>query len=428
MKKLILLTAITLCCTMSYSQNQKPKVSFQKNAVEVKRSKSTDVTFPVPIIYSHGSGRDTAGMVITVSVVPGKSDLATTAYSVDFADRPLNSLNASDATKNQVYVKLNRDSIPDRARQLVLRFDINKNNRTVANDDFESENREIVLNIPAIKEDSISGYSYLAYIGTNFDLIDGGKAAQIFFAVNVFLPPLKKKAVGYYLSLYGNRTMSIMDSVGDLRRTTKYVSLTDTSYMSYSMQMSRISSIQSDNLGAYSSPLIRLGNISNIENRIKVFLAPTLEFVWRRTKLETRYTNGKHLDSIMEKGSIRGIMEFSDVQEYRFNEYNFNSGLGLMVVHESDNISVRVHVSAGYGIIYTPLKDNKSTEPIMTYRKARDVFFTGRAWISEATTGLTLQAEIFNSMINPRPFYGVTLSKALNFKSLGTIFQPITKR
>lgn len=31
-------------------------------------------------------------------------------------------------------------------------------------------------------------------------------------------------------------------------------------------------------------------------------------------------------------------------------------------------------------------------------------FFAGRAWITEPKTGITLQAEITNTMDNPRPF------------------------
>lgn len=53
------------------------------------------------------------------------------------------------------------------------------------------------------------------------------------------------------------------------------------------------------------------------------------------------------------------------------------------------------------------------------------IFFTGRAWITESVTGISIQAEITNTLKNPSAFFGVTLSKAINFKNLGRIFQPI---
>jgi hypothetical protein len=48
--------------------------------------------------------------------------------------------------------------------------------------------------------------------------------------------------------------------------------------------------------------------------------------------------------------------------------------------------------------------------------------------ITEPKSGLTLQAEIVNTLIYPRPYYVVTLSKALGFQNLGSIFAPITSR
>jgi hypothetical protein len=62
------------------------------------------------------------------------------------------------------------------------------------------------------------------------------------------------------------------------------------------------------------------------------------------------------------------------------------------------------------------------------FRRQDDIGFTGRAWITEPKSGLTLQAEIVNTLIYPRPYYVVTLSKALGFQNLGSIFAPITSR
>ena len=54
-----------------------------------------------------------------------------------------------------------------------------------------------------------------------------------------------------------------------------------------------------------------------------------------------------------------------------------------------------------------------------------DIYFNGRAWVTEINTGITLQAEINHSLINSNPQIVVTLSKAINFNRIGSIFSPI---
>jgi hypothetical protein len=133
---------------------------------------------------------------------------------------------------------------------------------------------------------------------------------------------------------------------------------------------------------------------------------------------------------VLQFGSHLGDIEFSTKTTQFLNEYSFNVGaLGFYLVHENKQISMRVYCSVGYSSNYYPQYSSESrTDQPKEYRRSSDMFFTGRAWITEGSTGLTLQAEITNTLINARPFYGVTLSKALNFKNIGTIFQPVTSR
>jgi hypothetical protein len=122
----------------------------------------------------------------------------------------------------------------------------------------------------------------------------------------------------------------------------------------------------------------------------------------------------------------RAIPKFNTSQV--INEYSFNAApIGLFLVHETKNISVRVHGSVGYASNYfgnfleTGISDFEVVQQ-------NDIFFSGRAWITEPKSGITLEAEVTNSFFNSRPFFVATLSKAFDFKDLGSVFSPITTR
>jgi hypothetical protein len=100
--------------------------------------------------------------------------------------------------------------------------------------------------------------------------------------------------------------------------------------------------------------------------------------------------------------------------------------LGLFLTLENADVSVRIQSSVGYSSNFYPRTSSNSS--LITTDRSHDIFFAGRAWITEPRTGLTLQAEITNTGINPRPFFGVTLSKAFNLKELSGIFSPLTTR
>jgi hypothetical protein len=237
--------------------------------------------------------------------------------------------------------------------------------------------------------------------------------------------------MGFYLSLFGNRTMTTSDSLSNVKRTYKISGGQDgNTIYTHREQADLLITKVSDNLGAYMSPIVNIGTVSRSQNNVQLYYSPSLEFVWRRTRSTNVYSNGRNRDSVLVSGTNNGLVEFGPTSVQYANEFNFNVGvLGLFIAHENKQISVRVHLSTGYARQYFPERNsNISSENNIGYLKNEDIFFTGRAWITEATSGITLQAEITNTRKIPKPYYGVTLSKALNFKNLGTFFSPITSR
>lgn len=236
--------------------------------------------------------------------------------------------------------------------------------------------------------------------------------------------------IGTYISLYGNRTITATDSLSDVTRTSKIVRASDTTAIYYNERANRISSYYSDNLGAYFSPLVNLGKWSAKENNLRIYYAPSAEFIWRRTNLNISYSGKTPTDTIVKNEQVIGEIIAPNKFSTSFNQYQFNMGyLGFFLAHENKHISIRLYCAIGHCSKY--IHAASATTPFLydvPYRKQQDVFFSGRLWATEPVSGITLQAEITNTFKNPTPYYGVTLSKAIHFQHLGSIFSPISSR
>lgn len=288
--------------------------------------------------------------------------------------------------------------------------------------------------------DKLSNYNYLGYIGTNFDLIEGIKAKNVFFGVNiVYKPHERKNRTGFYLSLYGNRTLSKIDSIKNIVFNHRvFDSIVDgqSTHFSQNQLYDYSKTVDIDNLGAYFSPLInmKLWNISNLTGETELFFTPSLEFIWRRISIRNSNSNFRNQKPFIIPGdSNNNYVQTlnSSMNTFQFNSYDFHMGfLGFLMMHENQRISVRLNMNIGWRRSFSPayglVTRNESMNYNTNFVKTADIFYTGKLWITEASTGVTLQAEILNTLKTPNPFYGVTLSKAFDFEKLGNFFKPIT--
>lgn len=425
--------------TKSLGQLTEIKVGFDTSKIEVKRGKK-ELFLPIKLFFeSKNISKDSLSLyMLKLKVNQQETDIADQFFKLYFRTLPLSQLESNQT----FFLEITKDTIPDRKRKLVLEIEISKEDSLLSQINLASH-KKLEVFIESYTEDTLDGYKYLAYVGTNFDLVEGIRAKDLFFATNVYSQPLegKNKNVGFYLSLYGNRAFTQTDSLGTIRTRTKVEPLTDSTSLRTINTDFYSNKRVTDNIGTYISPLIKLKwfKSNNPDRKINLYYSPSLEFVYRRSSLSFENLNISTNDSTIINQSFD---EFIADQESpsseiptsinaplfteTFNEYSFNAGvLGLFLSLENKTISVRVHGSVGYASNYNRVfEDNFRSSKI---KQRSDIFFSGRAWVTDSKTGITLQAEVTNSTINPSPFFVATLSKAFNFKKIGEFFQPIIK-
>ncbi|WP_415328886.1 hypothetical protein [Chryseobacterium sp. MMS23-Vi53] len=400
------------------------ELSFENDTIKVsKTSKDEYISIPIKIgIVDAATWKD---YKLNVEV-----DEVSTLPLSDYEFEEKN-FNFCDLQKNKVIsIKLKKDDVVDRDRILVLKLKTYNKDK-----DIEERNIGLKKKIVIIIHDGkdhvnlFNEYNILAYLGTNFDIVESKtKAKNLFFATNIFIPPIERKnKIGFYFSLYGNRTMSDIDSTGNVSRVYKIEPLTDSTHTRYFSQNKMVITRVSDNIGAFISPLIKIFKSSN--KHLNLYYSPSLEFIWRKVDITTEFKDPSNLNSNIVTGGVPGTMVMDNISRKIQNEYTFNFGAaGLFLAYQTSAVSFRVHASVGYSSHFYPSNSLvKGMEDESVGRK-HDIFFLGRAWLTEAKTGVTLQAEIMNTALHPRPFFGVTLSKAFRLEEIGSIFTPLTDR
>lgn len=426
-----------LISSISFGQDISFSIGFDTTKIEVKRQKS-DFIVPLKLINkTKNLNKDSLKLYqCRIKVNGEETTIINAGYKIYFKNQGLDELD----NEKEFFIKIKKDTIPDRKRKLVLDIEILKND-TVQNKINDAKYKRIEIIFNSYKE-SLSGYKYLAYVGTNFDLVEGINAKDLFFATNVFSEPEigKNRNVGFYLSIYGNRAFTQTDSAGSIRRETKFTAVTDSTTLRTRNTNYFVNKRVTDNIGAYISPLIRLKIFKsrNINRKINLYYSPSLEFVYRRTNLSYTDLNIGVSDTLVINQSFEEVISNPDNEReslnlplrplfsQTFNEYSFNAGvIGLFLSLENEKISVRVHGSVGYSSNYNRTFSRGGISD--NFQQQSDIFFSGRAWVTDSKTGITLQAEVTNTANNPRPFFAATLSKAFNFKKIGDFFQPIIK-
>lgn len=434
MKTNLLMTAIMLYSMSFFGQETKEKEKERIKISSDKIMRSHIESKPYSFTFSLINSNDALNIddnTISVTIDENASTFSAKEYDV------IEDIDKTKITEN------------DGIHRLTLSIKPNKDNETAKKkivfkvSILDGKGKEVYPQvIPVVivnQSDTIGNFRYLAYVGTNFDLVDGVKANNLFFASNIFLPPLGNDCLGFYVSLYGNRTSSFSDSIVGQKRV-KEIGFDTTMDSPFTIfeQADIVAKSQSDNLGAFFSPLIRLWNQND---RFQIYYSPSLEFIWRRNFTELKYVNRVDLEPNYAQPAPEdyyGPQSFAlqPTQTVKGNIYDFNMGIiGLFMNHESDKISVRLNMNVGRTSRYTSsftsnrgsiTRDGTIIES-NTFTKGGDWFFSGRIWITERYSGITLQAEVTNNLNEPNPYYGVTLSKAIDFGKLGGIFEPITK-
>jgi hypothetical protein len=417
----VLLVLFTQCAG---AKESKCSIGFKDSIATADKSKDKDLIYQFDLAVEINKPDSLKNYTVTVTADNQASTLPAHDYEIDFKETKTDALAGA-----HVYLKLKQDGNEDRARTLLLKLRLKKADGKDADpaDNDPKANTELLITVNAYKADTLNGYNYLAYIGTNFDLVDGIKAKNLFFASNIFVPPSEKNTAGFSLTLYGNRTMSVTDTNGKASYTSRILRLDDSTGRYYSSTALKTQTRVSDNLGASFSPLVRLWGLSNERNKIQIYFAPTAEFIWRRATTTITYTDAHLTDSTDRHIALEGSLETPDKISSNMNIFDFYAGyLGFMIRHESSVVSMRLQFTVGTNLNYMPIVSGSNVVSTK-YTETSDLFFLGRVWITEPHSGITIEAEITNNHKTPQPYYGVTLSKAINLRSLGTIFQPVSR-
>jgi hypothetical protein len=400
------------------------EVSF-KNTNETFDRADKEVTYPITIkVDKEKYIKSTPDLnVVSIKTNDAKSSFARKDYALNFNSVPLEKL----ANEYTFYITIKDTSLTE-DKHLILNIEIS-NAGDLVNLNSAKANTELDILIKSRKQ--FKQYNYLAYVGTNFDLVDGIKAKNLFFATNSFVPPKGKgKGFGFNLTLYGNRTLTATDSSSKVRIASRIVGLGGDSARTYFDEATKTVSRVTDNLGGSFSPLIRIGKTMGNSNRsTQLYYAPQFEFIWRRTKMTTAYTDKKLVDSVTRQNRpiVGSINLTPEMETASFNVYDVYLGLiGALLNHENEHIIIRVQSSVGFNITYTALGKVAMADLKTQYDRKVNIFSFTRAWIMEPKSGVTFGAEVSNTFLKKngyQPYFNVTLSKALNMSGLAGLFK-----
>lgn len=422
---IVAIASILIGYGSSTAQGKKFDIGFKEKESNSQRRNKEDVLHKV-LISADVDGINTFKNKVTVSIDSSSTTILPKHFSVS---KSIENVQFEKLKAENVFeLRFTAETEPEIKRKLVLKLKIIDSTGSEVPDSL-NKNKNLIheVNIlPAL--DTIKNYSFLGYLGTNFDLVDGIKAKNLFFAINAFIP--EKKTWGISIGLYGNRTLTRTDTSRGTSFTSKIVSLGDTTILYFKDTATKVSSRVSDNLGAVFSPLIPIRVLN--DGDLKIYYAPQFEFIWRRTTIDESYqdTYTYRIDTIKRSRPLGGATLITPLKiKTELNIYDVYIGLvGFLLKYETDDISLRLNSSVGWSYSYSPT--GALSSPNLTYTRKERKFLFVRLWLTEPTTGMTLGAEMSNYFGNGKalPYYNVTLSKAFNLKSLVAFIQPITKR
>lgn len=396
------------------------QLGFKDSVKQLQRSRKSTV-YELQVVTQKLDVAELGKATFQIEVDPLMTTLPLSSF--EFESAPV--LFSAAKPSMKFYIKILPDSLPDRNRIIAMKFKVVENldsGKTAKN--MTQLPREMKIRIDEIDRDTLANYNYLGYVGTNFDLVDGIKSKNIFFATNMFIQGKEKKH-RVSISLYGNRTFTETDTSAQ-RTFIHYKRLNDSTVYSYRSSAKVIRSRVFDNIGASLSPLIYLGSwLSNPENAIQIYASPYFEFIWRRGNIKTNYSDITLLDSTKEMNAVPISQQVFQPGSYEFNQFDFYYGVGLTTVHESKMISIRLFTNIALHSMYFPQGDNLNINEMNYVKAPIELSFSGRLWITEPTSGVTIQAEIFNNLKHPMPYYGVTLSKAFHIDKLASLLGPL---
>lgn len=329
----------------SYGQNE-IKISFTNETTKLRFTNETQIksiSFKfeniLDILKTQIHVDSLENYSVHIKLNAEKSSLTKTDSIFEFNEEPIKFTNIKKV--NEVFLKIHKDTISKDVRELTFDIKIYKKDSLINNG---GNNKTYKIIIEPYKLKTIRGYEHLAYIGTNFDLVEGIEANNLFFATNVYIAPKRtvKKNVGFYLSLYGNRAFSQIDSTSVSYATKTIEPESNDTYKEITTNNYLLTKRITDNIGVYVSPLFKTPFIknANYKSDLALYYSPSLEFVYRRTRVSIQDVGNIQRDTLSVDGIfneiIKPVNQSNPNKSNEFNEYSFNLGvIGLFLAYEN---------------------------------------------------------------------------------------------
>jgi hypothetical protein len=400
-----------------YAQNM--CLSFERTNIDTARSNTGDVIIPIKFQFINTDAVDSTKFFGRIKLDSGKTNINYGAFSIDFA-----SLSNFSLTKYQTaYLIVKQDSLNDRKRTITFELEIFKINTDSIVKNTSCQKSILTVNLREEKNIHLDQYEALTYLGSNFDLASSKVFQDLFFALNVLKTPKQNDSrSGMLFSIYGNTTMAEIDSNSSITHSTKQLKLSDSSYRLYSAQSDILAKTQAQNVGTQVIYLFRTGKKHTRD--LQLLLSWSNEFIWRRNTSTSEYRNSRNYDSTNKTGFVEGSFDYISNNTTKYNEFYWNTGPGLFVVYENNKISMRIWANVGWQGIYLPESARKFMKQGVNNS---NWFFSGKAYVTEPKTGVTLQVDVQNTLGGNNPYFGATLSKAFDLGKLAGFLGPLNQ-
>lgn len=357
----------------------KYSIAFKKDSDTVNRSGAKKELVEVELLASDVKADPVKDYKLYVSVDENKSTLPKGDYEILTAIDGT-TLNNLKTDKNFVRFFIKPDNAKDKQvkdLKLVLNFSVKKTVNNKEEDDDTENNTGKPLEITIVikpAEQPLDNYRYLGYLGTNFDMVDGVQANKLYFALNILIPETKK--YGISVGVYGNRTMTQTDTSTNTTFTSRIEAYGRDSVIYFRDTAIKMTSRISDNIGAFFSPLIPIPFLT--DDKLKVYYAPNFEFIWRRSKIESKFTNNNTYkkDTASNRYPAGVALPLVTPLSTKVNQNIYDAYLGLLGVlfrFETDDISIRLSGAVGINLNYMPIGGLSSTS--IVYKRNTNAYF-----------------------------------------------------
>jgi hypothetical protein len=410
----------------------------QKN----NEKKTDGKDMPLTVNFENGkNGRDTIFSNSSQAYYTAKIKIA--KQDVDTKPKIIFSINAKQSNVKDLMIPTKMEYVAeDKSKDAEVEFKVAftrdaKNDRTlVFNVVAKDGNDTLSLNKDGDKSTSLEVYikpygelensdnEYWLFVGTNFDLLDGIKANDLYFRGS-FLIPLNNqnpKRDQLYITFEKNRFFSEKDSLYRINFIDRiYKPRQGDSITIVNGQYNSFRETITENLG-FSLNYLR-NTSANPSERYNFYLMGGLYMDHQNKKI--KYSNHSILSDTTTflRNNDSDYIFRPLLVESRTQSWNFNMYAGFMYIHSGTSVNLKAFLQAGTNYLWYPASSIRtSTSETTRYEKLKDVYmrFHLDATLIESP-GVSFGAEVYYRR-KQMPLFNFTLTKVFDYRQIKNFF------